>query len=469
MRQRALSMIQLPNHFKPFLEDYFEGENGDGEVMFSWTDEEQDEGITIKLDNSGNLTSLSINSKDNNSEVVPLNVEEKRDRVEQFLLSHYPEALKDLTFYNIKKLTRTDRFYYEQIVMDLPLGNAGCYIDINWLGDIVEFTYYGVKPIPDIPSTLISKEALMEHVQNTLDLELGIDKLYSGTYNVEEKGFHLVYEIDSFYQYKADALQPTLTIIHDEDEPERYISLPTFSNKLEINDLSNEETIGILDGMEIIREVDMGEEMGIVWRDRDWENEETDLSIDSFFRRQTEDTVKAFISKKSAKVRSFMWFKERSGNLQLSREACYQKAIIFLQNKVSEYYQYLQFVVADHEEEDDTALNEVFRFHMHNGQSIPIHNFVVVNVNRTTGLVDSFSGPNFEVEELKRLPAKPIISKKEASEIFFNHVDFELAWNKNYDDETESYTLVYQACDRQTRKPIRYIDAITGVAISYKE
>ncbi|MFJ7953183.1 YcdB/YcdC domain-containing protein [Lysinibacillus sp. NPDC096418] len=469
MRQHALSFIQLPNHFKPFLEEYFEGENGEGEVMFSWTDEAQDEGITIKLDYSGNLTSLSINIKEYNSEIVPLNFEEKRERVERFLLSHYPDALKNFTFYSIKKLTRTERFYYEQVVMDLPLGNAGCYIDINSLGTIVGFTYYGVKPIPNIPSTLISKIALREHVQNSLNLKLEITNFCTSTYNVKEDGFRLVYGIDSLFQYKADTLQPTLTIIHDEHEPERYISLPAFSNKLEFNGLSNEEIIGIMDEMEIIREVDMGEEMGIVWRDPDWKMDEKDISMDGFFKRQTEDTVKAFISKKTAKVRSFMWFKERNGNLQLSREACYQKAITFLQNAVPEYYQYLQLIVVEHEEEDDTSLKEVFRFHMHNGQNIPIHNFVVVNVNRTTGLIDNFSGPSFDVEELKRLPVKPTISKKDASEMFFNQVDFELAWNRNYDDETESYTLVYRACDRQTRKPIRYIDGITGVAISYKE
>lgn len=51
---------------------------------------------------------------------------------------------------------------------------------------------------------------------------------------------------------------------------------------------------------------------------------------DGFFKKQTEDTVKAFISTKTKKVRRFIWFKERDGGLELSREACYNKAIEFL-------------------------------------------------------------------------------------------------------------------------------------------
>ena len=80
---------------------------------------------------------------------------------------------------------------------------------------------------------------------------------------------------------------------------------------------------------------------------------EEDLSMNGFFTRHTEDTVKAFISKKTGKVRSFIWFKERSGDLQLSREECYQKAIDFLQRIDPNYYQYLQLIVLENEEEED--------------------------------------------------------------------------------------------------------------------
>ena len=194
--------------------------------MFSWTNEEQDEGITINLDLAGNLTSLSIDKNDEHPDTIPLNLDERKERAEQFLLSHYPNALNDLTFYKSKKLTRVQRFYYEQIVMDLPLENAGCFIDIDPMGNIVEFTYNGVKQIPEIPTMLISKEKLIEHVLNRVDFQLMITKLYTGIHNVAEDGLHLVYDLEPFFmEYKADVMKPTLTIIHEEEDPQTYVSL----------------------------------------------------------------------------------------------------------------------------------------------------------------------------------------------------------------------------------------------------
>ncbi|RFB09428.1 hypothetical protein DZB88_27325 [Bacillus sp. OE] len=112
-------------------------------------------------------------------------------------------------------------------------------------------------------------------------------------------------------------------------------------------------------------------------------------------------------------------------------------------------------------------MKESYTFHMHNGHGIPIQlELVMVVVNRQTGQVDHYSGPRFDMEQLSQIPFEPVISKKEASEIFINHLDFELAWNKNYDSETESYILVYQACDRHSRTSIQYIDAMTGAVIS---
>lgn len=79
LKKRAISMVQIPSHFQPLIEEYVERENGEGEAMFSWTNEEQDEGITINLDLSGNLTGLSIDNNDKNSDVMPLNIEEKEN------------------------------------------------------------------------------------------------------------------------------------------------------------------------------------------------------------------------------------------------------------------------------------------------------------------------------------------------------------------------------------------------------
>lgn len=63
----------------------------------------------------------------------PLTVEEKQAIAEQYLLQHYPDALQHLTYHRAKELEHCNctRFYYEQLVMDIPLSHAGSYIDVN--------------------------------------------------------------------------------------------------------------------------------------------------------------------------------------------------------------------------------------------------------------------------------------------------------------------------------------------------
>ncbi|SEM52222.1 protein of unknown function [Mesobacillus persicus] len=468
LKKRALSIVNIPADFHPIIEEYAEEE-----AMFSWINEERNEGITINLDLGGQLTRLSIEIDNSDHNSVPLNVEKRKERAEQFLLKFYPDTLNELTFYDRKQLDHAYRFYYERMVMDLPLSGAGSFIDVDPMGNIVTFSYKKAGEIPKIPATLISKEKLIEHIDNRLYFQETISNLYTNLHNVKEDELRFVYEPEpSFMKYKAEVLTPTLSIIHEEDVPETYAPLPTPSNPAVRKDVSMKALIGITEEMEMIREVDMGEETGKVWRDRNWKMEEQDLSINGFFKRHSEDTVKAFISKKTGKVRSFSWFNERKGDLSLSREECLQKATEFLEMILQDYYKYLQLNVRENEdgEVDDASKKEAFSFRIHNGNGIPVQlETVIVVVNRETGQIDHYNGPSFDMEQLNQILTEPAISKKEARAIFFNHLDFELAWNKDYDAEAESYILVYQACDRFTRTPIRYIDAMTGSVITAKD
>lgn len=458
LKRRALSIVSLPSHYELIIEEY----SDDGKLMLSWMNEQQDESMTVELDCTGHLVYLSIETNDTVPE-YSISTEDKKRSAEQFLLSHYPGALKDLTLSQKKKLSRVERFSFEQFVMDVPLAQAGCFIDVDALGNIVKFTYNGVKMIPEIPLKLVSKGKLKEYVRNTLALQLVITKLSRDVYNVKEEGLHLVYEVHSFLNFKADALEPTLKIIHDEDEPESYAALPPLPASLMANEVTNEAIIGITDELELIREVNIGPKLGMVWRKQNWEMQEKDLSVNSFLKMQSEDTVKAFIAKNTGKIQSFGWLHKRLGNLQLNQEACYEKAIDFLQKVTPDYYPYLRRLIRGDEEEEERE-SDSFIFRAHN-QGLPIADMVIVVVNRSTGLIDYYSGPNFDLDELLQMPTVPAISLEKAYRRFLENIDFQLAWDKNYDDEIESYQLIYQACDRQTKLPIRYIDATTGEII----
>ncbi|MFS0864336.1 YcdB/YcdC domain-containing protein [Fredinandcohnia sp. 179-A 10B2 NHS] len=463
LKKRALSLVTIQWNYQLTIEEY-----GDDEAFFIWTNEEQDEGVTINLDYHGNLTKLSIDKDEEFLDGKQLELEERRRRADQFLLQHYPDALEHLCFSKSEKLTESYRYNYEQLVMGLPLEHAGCYIDVNNAGEIINFTYYGKKKIPEIPKELISIEKLIEDVKNKLDSQLVVTSVFSFLHDVKEDGYRLVYEMEpSFMKFNANAQEPSLSIIHDEGDPQVYETLPLLQENQQ-NDKTIEEIVGITENMEVLREVDMGEETGIVWRNRDWKMEEKDLSLDSFWRNRTEDTAKAMISKKTGKLRSFIWFAERDGDLDLTREDCYQIAVGFLQNVVPELYQYVKLNKRDAEDEEDDRSKESFIFSMFIGE-IPVQSEVlIVTVNTNTGLIDHYSGPSIESEQLKELPKEPVLTKEEANEVFFNHLDFELAWKKDYEKEVDEYHLVYQACDKYTKTSIRYIDAITGEVITSK-
>lgn len=472
LKEHAKTVIHIPSHFRAAIEEYVERENGEGEAMYSWTDEQQEEMISLTLDFAGNLTNLTIDLNKNNLNKTALTEKQLKENSDQFLSNQYPHALEALTCGQTKKLTDGYRFNYEQTVMDLPLAHAGCFIDVAFSGEIVNFKYYGLKPKPVIPKLLIAKEKLIEDVENRLDFQLTIMDLDTAICDVDEDGLHLVYEIAPYFmRYKAGVLEPMLTVTHEEDEgnQEIYASLP--SPTIEIKkSLSNEEIIGITQEMEIIREVELEKETGIVWRERGWVRKENDLSIHNFFQTRSEDTVKAFISNRTGKVKRFIWFKERSGTLSLNRKECYQKAIDFLQMVIPNYTQLLQLVVHADNEPDDTSAQEAFAFRVHSRQGTPVYlERVLIAVNRLTGQINHYSGLNFDLDELQQLPAEPTISKKEAHGIFLRHLEFELAWNENYEEQEEGDTLSYEACDQYTRKSIRYIDALTGAVITAKE
>ncbi len=465
-KKRAKAIVEIPAHFKPVIEDILEDENGGGEAIFTWVNEAQEEEeIDLALDLNGHLLRLSIDKNYEEPMINPLNEGEKQRIGESFLGHHYPDALKSLTLSKVINQTYDDIFYYEQLVMDLPLPNAGCTIVIDHGGDVIGFTYQGIKPIPHIPETVIAKEKLVADVQARLDFELNIVQQ-------EEGDFRLVYEPTlECSDYKAERLEPTLTIIHEaEDVYRRFIPLPIPANSPQNPSASNEEIIGITEEMEVIREKDMGDEWGVVWRNKNWEGNEKELSLNAFLANHNDDTVKAFINKETGKVTRFIWFHERTGDLQLTREECFAIASDFLQKMIPEYCPYLQLVVSRESDEDldQPTTMSGFMFWFHNGQGIPVQSeIVMVVVNPTTGQIDHYSGVHMELEHLQQTEAEPAISKEEARKQFLKHLDFQLSWD--YDYENESHTLIYESCDCHTRTHIRYIDAMTGEVITYQD
>lgn len=464
----ARSLVQVPQDFRKVIENYEEDE-----AYFSWMEEEKGI-IGVKLDTEGRLTYLTIDMQKEDQNTAPsLSVEEKQAIAERYLLQHYPDALQHFTYHHVKELKECNaaRFYFEQLVMGIPLSAAGSYIDVNNNGEVILFNYKGVKAVPPIPKQLILKENLTEHVLDQLYFELVADQMHAEIHNVEEDSLRLVYLPNLVpMKYRAADMNPESAI--EQDEKIREVTRPLPSLDLNVQtERPVEEIIGITDTMEKLREVDWGEEIGIVWRERGWNFTNEDLSFESYLKERTEQTVKAFISKETGRARSFMWFQKRTGSLQLGHEACFEKALHFLQLVIPELLPYVQYIIPQNEEEvRENETKEFFMFRLYNDHGIPVHSEVInIAVNKETGQIDHYSGPRITVQQLKELPHEPVLSPEQAFEKFKEHLDFQLAWEKDYVEEEEVYELVYKACDRYTKTAIRAIDAVTGEVICNKE
>jgi len=477
LRKRAQEIINIPDHFHPVIEEYFEGD--DGEALFPWTNEAEDKEIVINLDLAGHLTSLSIESESAQLPTTPLDKATRKIRAEEFLGTHYPNALSALTLQRTTEHEENIHFYYEQMVAGLPLALAGCFIKVDPSGQVIEFRYDGVKPHPNLPNQFISTDTLKNDLQRNLEFELKIVQEERTTDAVKDNGLRLVYEPKQYVlDYIADQMTPTLTVDFDEDQEDYHTYVPLLSPSEQPSKQDRHESIetfvGIPEQMEIIREVDTGEETGIVWRDKDWVKETTDLSIADYFEDQSGDTVKAFISNTTGQVTRFLWFKQPSSKLQLDTASCYQRAIDFLHEALPGCDTYLQRIICDDNdvaeedgvEEDEQILNETFFFGLFNAQDIPVGlEMISVSVSPVTGEINEYGGPSFEMKQLDSIPGEARISKQEARAYFIEHVDFQLAWDLDYDEDPPADRLVYQVCERQTKKKIHYVDAITGALI----
>lgn len=159
----------------------------------------------------------------------------------------------------------------------------------------------------------------------------------------------------------------------------------------------------------------MSDQLGIVWRDRKWRDDEN-RSLKSFFDRRTQDTVKAKIDKKSGRLHSFFWFKEREGDMTLSREECWHIALSFLHKILPEPHRYLRLKRRNEEKSDDRR--EMFTFRVYAG-NVPVYlQYVQVCASRTTGDVDHFTGMDVDPDQLELVPTSPEVEQETAKTQF---------------------------------------------------
>ena len=245
---------------------------------------------------------------------------------------------------------------------------------------------------------------------------------------------------------------------HEPEEPETFIPFP--NTEVVEKRTTIEEVIGIADGMVKLREVEIDENtLVIVWRERDWQAPK-DKIMESLLLERMEDTVKAKIDKHSGKLKEFMWFKERKGELDLSFEACRDIACTFIATYFEDYIPYLQLQI---EKPSFNGVNcAFFTFPLHAAQDLQIEGeHFYIGVNKTTGFIDILWSPRMDLAELQSFEASTIQPFEDVKSAL-QGVEAFLQWSRKYDEDEPKEVLEYKLGQIETKQRIVGIDATTG-------
>ena len=450
----ALHFVSIPQDHQLLVEDY-----SNNQATFMWSTDDLDNGIQVTLDQNGKLIELT-RPPSTNGQLV--SIEKRQTMAEQFLASQYPEALDYLTLSRMIDKEEQTTFLYKQYVGGYPLESYTTKMVVSKYGEIIDFKYGGyTKSPPTSPAQLANKEVILQQVYEA-PWKLSVKYLLSDLYSVPKSGLYPIYESPIVYQ-TFNAVNGETTFEHEPEEPETFIPFPKVGVLEKRKTI--EEIIGVSDDMIKLRETEIDENtIGIVWRVKDWQAPK-DKTIESFLLERMEDTVKATIDKHSGKLKEFIWFKERTGGLNLSFEACRDIACSFIATYFEEYIPYLQ--LQSKKPSFNRANCAFFNFPLHVAPGLPIEGErFYVGVNKTTGFIDLLWSPHIDLELLQSYEASTIQPFEKIMPVL-KGVDAFLQWSSNY-EEKEEEILTYKLGHFETKQPIVGIDAATGQLIVRK-
>lgn len=455
LKQRAMKIARVPNHFELEIEDYFEGKNREsGEAIFHWQDPEKEGGVFLKMDLFGDLLGFSKDVEDDMKISRTRSLLELKKIAEHFIIIYYPGALESFTWVETKEVGETVRFTYLQEEMDIPIEHSGCYVTMTFGGEITETKYSGRKKVV-LPNKFCKSELLIHQVADRIDLKFQLAHLSRDIYRHGNDEIRPVYEpIPHFLSFDAETGEPRIT--EEGQGPElTFIEMP--QQQIRNHECSVESLLGIEpDKFDKIKEVDMGNVIGIVWREQGREDGDNSRSVDAVFSRKNKHTIKAQVDKTTGKLHSFISFIENTGDLSLNREQCFDVARRFLQKVIPEYHRYLRL---EKNVDEFNGNRESFGFQVFKDHIPVFLQFVRVVVNQTTGRVEHYMGADFDLSRMTGVETYAVIDKETAIGEYLDSIVFKLAWKRDHTEKEEVYKLVYKIYEQESQKEIRFVDA----------
>lgn len=452
----ALNFVSIPDDYQLLVEDY-----SNEQATFIWSTDDLDDGIEVTLDQNGKLLDLTRQPSIIGTIVT---TQQQQAIAEQFLKEQYAEALDYLTLSTIIENEDETKFLYEQYVGGYPLARYYTKIVISKYGGIIDFKYKGyTKTPPEFPVQLASKEDILQHLYKA-NWTLSMKYLLSDYYSVPQSGLYPIYESPIVYESFNASYGKALLKEEIEEDVYSFIKFPNVQPFEMQTTLEN--IIGVTDSMEKLREVEVDENtLGIVWREKNWQAP-ADKSMENFLFERIDDTVKAKVDKHSRKLKQFIWFKERTGELDLSFEACRDIACTFIATYFEEYVPHLQLQVKEPSFNDVNRVFFTFPLHVAQGLQIEGERFYV-GVNKTTGFIDILWSPSLDLELLQSYEASTIQPFDDVMPAL-KEVEPFLQWSRQDGENKNDNVLKYKLGQSETKQRIVGIDAVTGQLIVSK-
>ncbi|WP_028389796.1 YcdB/YcdC domain-containing protein [Bacillus cihuensis] len=463
LKLRALQIGKVSNDFELEIEDFSEEHQV---ALFVWKSiHDAEQGIWIELDSEGHL--LHYNQYEAVLHHLLLQEEELLEKSLQFVSQYYPDALKTFVPEKSKTLSNGMRFSSVQMELGLPLEMTGFYVDVAFSGDILAFRYYGEAKDIRLPGEILDKEWVKQSFLAEVKMNLLITNLSSDVYENVSPSPRLVYQPNCpFYTHSADQIAERN--IENENEEDYEISYLPLPEKLPgYPDIY--KAIGFdKHALTKLREVDIGDEIVTVWHPAPPLSVNNDLSLDSYFQKKTENTLKIRTEKQTGKISGLFNFRDNKGLLSLSVEECRTIALKFLYTLYPNADQYFRISSSNEDEEEETTQ---YGFHFsifHRGISTHF-GLCHITVNKTTGFITHYSAPDIDVDRLENIDVQPTLSEKEAKSLYLEDLDFELIWNKNYEENQHEYhELIYRVSFPKLNGDIHFINAHSGGKITAK-
>ncbi|MGG4456187.1 sigma-70 family RNA polymerase sigma factor [Brevibacillus porteri] len=481
LKQLAESRFDIPQTHELTIADYQEDKREAGRATFVWTKQGadpvwgetgKDTGMSLVLGSQEELLEYTIDVEEAARDLPVLSQEELRLRGEEFVLIHYPAAWKQFSLTRTKETESGTIFFYEQVVMDLPLPSSGFRVTVHQSGMVSNFLYFGQQKKPKIPEKLIVKEQIFQHIEKTVKVDLQLTYVPKEVLNRERDELRLVYKPDNYWKsYPADEKEASKSTEEavEWEEQAVWLPVPVLPQAAAVRTLEEVQALLGIDPKryQLLRNADIDEEISAyVWRRRDWKSTDSDdRSFRTFLRTRSADTVKVMIHKRTGALVSFARFEDcPPGEKRLSRDACLDIVLPLLACTRPELEPYLWLRDQEEEQESD---REQFEFRIGvQGVWLKRESLRVV-VNKTTGLLEAMNSPLIDTTQLETVQTTPLIDESKALQIYMEALDLKLEWQIDYSGRGKNhrYRLVYQQVHRDNQREIQWIDARTGELI----